>query len=190
MKRLTASIKPLPKRQAADKPKIDPKQVLLATKLQRELENKGCAVFSPENGNLDIDASYLRLPSDITALPTHEVGKHLNAFTQQKMYMRTLHLQMQCLAEDCRRLYDRGRYAVAGEYRDSKSVTERDFMVNNDPRVLPSYEKWAEAKLKTVMVKDVIDSVTDAIFLVSREISRREADFSHERRDHNTGYSS
>ena len=168
--------------------KLDPKQVLLNTRLQRELEKKGSVLFSPDNGNLEIDTEYLRLPADITTLPTHEVGKHLNAFTQQKMYMRTLHLWMQCLTEDCRREYDRARYAIAGEFSGSKSVTEKDFMVNNDPRVLPSHERWLEAKMRVAMVKDTIESITDAIFLISREISRRESDFGHERRDHNAGY--
>ena len=178
--------KPLPPKRKAQK--IDPKQVLLNTKLQRELEKKGSVSFSPENGNLEIDVGYLRLPADITMLPTHEVGKHLNAFTQQKMYMRTLHLQMQCLTEDCRREYDKARYVIASEFSGSKTVTEKDFMVNNDPRVLPSHERWLEAKMKVSMVKDTIDSITDAIFLISREISRRESDFNHERRDHKVGY--
>ena len=179
--------KPLPPKRKPQK--IDPKQMLLNTKLQRELEKKGSVSFSPENGNLEIDAGYLRLPADITLLPTHEVGKHLNAFTQQKMYMRTLHLQMQCLTEDCRRGYDQARYAIASEFSGSKTVTEKDFMVNNDPRVLPSHERWLEAKMKVSMVKDTVDSITDAIFLISREISRRESDFNHERREHNVGYS-
>lgn len=180
--------KPLPpKRKPAGRPKIDPKQVLLATKLQRELEKRGSVTFAPESGTLSIDAEYLRLPADITALPAHELGRHLSAFTQHKMYMRTLHFRMQCHVEDIRRGYDAARREAFMEHKGCRSVTERDFLVNSDPRVAPSHDLWTETKMKAAMVKDTIESISDAIFLISREISRREADFPHERREHSAG---
>ena len=77
--------------------KVSPMKALKALKerksyvdsMQEELEDKGVDFFDP-NGSLNIDTDYLSLPANITECPAKDLGEYLNAFTQQKMYMRTL----------------------------------------------------------------------------------------------------
>jgi len=177
--------KPIPLKKPL-KEKIDPKQVLLNAKLQQELEDHGAVLFRPveHGGSLNIDGEHLSLPSNITDVPGRVIGEYLNAFTQQKLYMRTLFGEMQCIVEECRRVYDNTRIGVYRELSSQKlSETAKDVIMNTDPSIQPSYERWVEAKLKLEMVKQSIENIADAIFLISREISRRESDFNHEYRN-------
>ena len=74
--------------------KIAKKRKSLAEQLTEEVENRGVILFQPttiDNGNLNIDCDYLILPQDLTDVESKELGKYLNAMTQQKAYMRTLY---------------------------------------------------------------------------------------------------
>ena len=74
--------------------KVNPLQKIKERKsyvdsIKEELEEKGVDFFDP-SGSLNIDSDYLTLPAHITDVPAKELGELLNAFTQQKAYMRTL----------------------------------------------------------------------------------------------------
>ena len=181
--------KPIPPKKPR-REKINPKEMLLNYRLQTELNKQGVVDYTPqsEGGILNINSDYLFLPHTLTDTPAFVLGEHLNAFTQQKTYYRTLFGQLQCIVEECRRAYDNIRVVMYRELcKDKLSETAKDLIINNDPEVKPYYEKYVEAKLKLSMLERSIENTTDSIFLLSREISRRESDFNEEKRLHNKG---
>ena len=173
--------------------KINPKEVLqekrsYCDKIHQELEEQGVDFFRPseDNGSLHIDKDYLSLPQNITEVSARDLGEYLNAFTQQKMYMRTLVGYAELFCEEARREY----VAVSeSRYRDllgSKlSETAKEREVNSDPDVLPCYEKYLDFKNKIKLLNFNIQSIEEAIFMLSREVSRRTGDYENERRDYN-----
>lgn len=173
--------------------KINPREVLqekrsYCDKVQKELEDQGVDFFRPseDGGSLHIDKDYLTLPQNITEVSARDLGEYLNAFTQQKMYMRTLVGYAELFAEEARREY----ISVSGDrYREllgSKlSETAKEREVNSDPNVLPCYEKYMDYKNKIKLLNFNIQSIEEAIFMLSREVSRRTGDYENERRDYN-----
>ena len=177
------------------KKKVNPKKVLnekrsYCDNVHEELMQRGAVFFSPsENeGTLNIDKDYLTLPSEITSVSSRDLGEYLNAFTQQKVYLRTLLGYAEMYAEEARLEYMR---ASEDRYRDllnSKlSETAKEREVNTDPDVRPSYEDWCDCRNKVKLLSYNIASIEDIIFMISREVSRRVGDFNDENRSYNVG---
>ena len=173
--------------------KMNPKEMLqekrsYSDKMQSELEEQGVDFFRPseDGGSLHIDTNYLSLPQNITEVSARELGEYLNAFTQQKMYMRTLVGYAECFMEEAKREY----FAVSDpKYKEllktKLSETAKEREVNSDPSVLPSYEKYMDFKMKVRLLNSNIQSIEEAIFMLSREVSRRTGDYENERREDN-----
>lgn len=174
-------------------PKINPKEVLrekrsYCDKIQKELEDQGVEFFRPveDGGILHIDKNYLTLPKNITEVSARDLGEYLNAFTQQKMYMRTLVGYAESYCEEARRNYmamSETRYKELLGSKLSETAKERE--VNSDPNVLPCYEEYMDFKNKIKLLNFNIQSIEEAIFMLSREVSRRTGDYENERRDYN-----
>lgn len=173
--------------------KISPKDMLSQKRsysdtLQEELELKGVDFFVPsgfsEESSLHIDKDYLQLPLHITDVSAKELGEYLNAYTQQKMYMRTLVGWCECLLEDARREYYQAsevKYRELSKTKLSETAKERE--VNSDEDILPKYEEFMDCKKKLQLLNLNISSIEDAIFMISREVSRRTGDFNNEYRN-------
>ena len=183
------------KKKHTGKEKINPKEVLKQKRnycdiVHEELTKRGVDFFSPEEsgGSLKIDHDYLHLPEDITTLTTRDLGQYLNAFTQQKVYMRTLLGYAEMYAEEHRLQY---MEASESRYRDllntKLSETAKEREVNTDPKVKPFYEEWCDCKNKVKLLSYNIASIEDIIFMISREVSRRTGDFNEENRNMNVG---
>lgn len=175
------------------KPKVNPKEVLkekrsYCDKIQEDLENQGVDFFKPseDGGSLHIDKNYLSLPQNITEVSARDLGEYLNAFTQQKMYMRTLVGYAELFCEEARREYmavSESRYKELLGTKLSETAKERE--VNSNPKVLPYYEKYMDYRNKIKLLNFNIQSIEEAIFMLSREVSRRTGDYENERRDYN-----
>ena len=173
--------------------KINPKEVLsqrrsYSDEIQKELEDQGVDFFRPSEsgGSLNIDKNYLSLPQNITEVSARDLGEYLNAFTQQKMYMRTLVGYAEMFAEEARREYMEVSDARYKELLGTKlSETAKEREVNSDPDVRPSYEKYLDYKNKVKLLNFNIQSIEEAIFMLSREVSRRTGDYENERRNYN-----
>lgn len=173
--------------------KINPKEVLkekrsYCDKLQQELEDQGVDFFRPseEGGSLHIDRDYLSLPQNITEVSARDLGEYLNAFTQQKMYMRTLVGYAELYCEEARRNYMTASDLKYRSLLDKKmSETAKERVVNSDAQVQPYYEVFLDFKNKIKLLNLNIQSIEEAIFMLSREVSRRTGDYENERRDYN-----
>ena len=168
--------------------KINPKEMLmksLSERVDEELKESRVHQFSPDE-ELHIDAEHLQLPYEITDVPSKELGEYLNAYTQQKMYIRTLIGWTECMIEDARRDYTE----VAVPYYRKVNATKmsekaKDIEVNNEEEVLPLYNRLQDLKVKRSVLEHNLASIEDAIFLISREVSRRTGDFNDENRNSN-----
>ena len=173
--------------------KMNPKEVLkekrsYSDRIQQELEDQGVDFFSPseDGGSLHIDKDYLSLPQNITEVSARELGEYLNAFTQQKMYMRTLVGYAELFAEEARREYMAESDPVYRGLSETKmSETAKERFVNSDVVVKPYYEKYVDYKTKVRLLNFNIQSIEEAIFMLSREVSRRTGDYENERREDN-----
>lgn len=169
--------------------KINPKEILKSycDKVHDELEEKGVTFFTPD-ATLHIDTNFLELPSNITDIPSKELGEYLNAYTQQKVYMRTLLGYAEMYAEEARLKYmsvSEEKYRALLNTKLSETAKERE--VNTSPEVRPSYENWNDCRNKVRLLNYNITSIEDIIFMLSREVSRRVGDFNEENRSYNVG---
>lgn len=176
-----------------DKEKINPKKLLrerrsYCDKMIDDLEKQGVDFFRPseDGGSLHIDKDFLTLPKNITEISPRDLGEYLNAFTQQKVYLRTLVGYAELFVEEARREYiaiSEERYRELLSSKLSETAKERE--VNSDPEVLPVYEKYMDCKNKVKLLNFNILSIEEIIFMLSREVSRRTGDYENERRDYN-----
>lgn len=179
------------KKVAKNNEKINPMQELkkhraLSDKLEEEFKEEGVRAFSPDK-ELNINSDYLSLPSEITEVSSRDLGEYLNAYTQQKMYIRTLIGWTELLYEEARREYLAVSDIIYNELTEYTKLSEtaKERKINSDPQVLPKYHNMMDLKKKLQFLNMNIESIEDAIFLISREVSRRTGDFKDENRSHN-----
>ena len=100
--------------------------------------------------------------------------------------MRTLVGYAELMCEEARREYVSASELRYRELLGSKlSETAKEREVNSDPSVLPYYENFVDYKNKIKLLNFNICSIEEAIFMLSREVSRRTGDYENERRDYN-----
>jgi len=174
----------------AEKPsksKINPREIQKSylDKMEDSAKGKGVILFEPKE-NLNIDTNCLVLPLEITEISSKDLGEYLNAFTQQKMYLRTLLGRAELVEEEARR-----NYCVASQeyYRrysaDKISETAKDRLINFRPEVLPLYTEYSDSKRSIALIQYSISNIEDAIFMLSREVTRRTGDFAENMRNDN-----
>lgn len=168
--------------------KINPKEIRKSylDKMEDELASQGVVFFDPQEGNLNIQEDYLALPPEITEVPSRELGEYLNAFTQQKIYLRTVLGRVELCVEEARREY----YESSKEYYrryslDKMSETAKERLINSQDGVKPFYYKYKDMQRKQELIEHSIANIEDAVFLLSREVTRRTGDFENENRANN-----
>lgn len=166
------------------KSKLNPRDLL--SQLTEEVESRGVQFFEPKK-NLNIDEEYLTLPNDITECDGQELGRYLNAFTQHRMYLRTVFGWQSIILEDKKREYLKhsSPHYIDLSANRGLSETAKDKIINLKDDVYPYYEAYANEREKLNLVEVALNSVEDGIFLISREISRRNHDWDTENRNEN-----
>lgn len=146
-------------------------------------EHDEIRLFSNEN----VDEDYLSLPADITEENSRELGKYFNAFTQQKMYVRTVIGKLSGIVREGNRELNEVRSDVFSSLPSKMSMKEKELMFSIDERAMEKLDGMFYYEEKLRMTSDYIDSLIDAIVLISREISRREGDWNDDKREDNIG---
>lgn len=174
--------------------KINPLRMLNEKRersLDEELEDQGVVFFKPTTndteGTLNIDSTYLVLPMDLTDTTSKELGRYLNAYTQQRIYIRTLIGWQQLVLEQAKRKYYEISTPVYNTLtkKDFPSETSKERFINNHPQIKDTFFEFRDEQRKLDLLYLNLNSIDDAIFLISREISRRVGDFDTERRNDN-----
>lgn len=164
--------------------KINPREIQkqYANKMEESLSKSGVIFF--DETNLNIDTDYMVLPHEITEVTGRELGEYLNALTQQKLYLRTLLGRTEVESDIVSREYFEKAHPLYRRYSSEKlSEKAKDRMVNADPSISEYYNKFVDVKRQCDLIQKAIENIEDAIFLVSREISRRTSDFENESRN-------
>lgn len=158
----------------------------LLDQLTGEVEAKGVTFFEPKK-NLNIDENYLTLPHDITECDGVELGRYLNAFTQHRMYMRTVMGWQSVIVEEKKRAYLEKSSPHYSDLTANRNLSEtaKDKLINLQEDVYPAYIEYANEREKLGLVETVLNSIEDGIFLISREVSRRMHDWDTELRNDN-----
>lgn len=170
---------------AKNRSPVKPKQILKQYEIAAaELEKTGVVFFVPGD-NLSIDADYLSIPDSITEISPSSLGEMLSAFTQQKMYIRTVLSWQATTTEEARLEYGRRSFGIYTSLEVKMSETAKERHIMNDPDASEYYTAWQHEAQKQYMLEQNLKSLEDAIFLISREISRREFDWTAQTREHN-----
>lgn len=153
-------------------------------KIEDELKAQG--VLLMDTDNLNIDRDYLVLPKNLTDITTRDLGEMLNAFTQQKIFQRTVMGRLELVIESAERRYYNTSALMYEEYSKSKlSEKAKERLINQDPEVKKAHEFLNDKVNQLNMVSKSIANIEDAIFLLSREVTRRNSDFENENRSVN-----
>ena len=144
-------------------------------------EENGVKLFSNDN----IDDEYLTLPADITEENSKELGRYFNAFTQQKMYLRTVVGRLSAIVRERNHEMNHIRSEVYSSLPSKMSVKEKELAFSADSRAKEFLDELFYYEEKLRMAVDYLDSLVDAIVLISREISRRTGDWNDSRREDN-----
>lgn len=161
---------------------VVPEESILDT-VERELKDEGIILFDNEN----ILEDYLRLPADITEVPSKDLGRYFNTLTKQKMWVRTLLGRTGALLRELEEELDDIRDRVYSQLPAKMSVKEKELKLRSDERdgerAIELLQKVAVMQEKRKILVDYLDNLVDAIFNISREISRRESDWNDETRE-------
>ena len=159
-----------------------PEESILDT-VERELKDDGIILFDNEN----ILEDYLRLPADITEVLSKDLGRYFNTFTKQKMWTRTLLGRTGALLRELEEELDDIRDKVYSQLPVKMSIKEKELKLRSDERygerAIELLQKVAIMQEKRKILLDYLDNLVDAIFNISREISRRESDWNDETRE-------
>lgn len=169
------------------KEKINPRELHrhYLDSLEEDLEKKGLVTFEAGK-NLHISKEFLALPAEITEVPSRDLGEYLNAFTQQKLYLRTLLGRIELELEESKQAY----YARSAETyrkltREKVSETAKERMIVVEMQETEEYKEFNKSVERKRLVELGISNIEDAVFLLSREVSRRNGDFNAEQRTYN-----
>lgn len=108
--------------------------------IEEELTENGVLLFE-RNAGLNINDTYLSLPFAITDIEAKELGEYLNAFTQQKMYIRTLCGRVEALIDSIKRDYTTTAEKYYLEFQGQRiTETAKDKLIQAKEDIKPHVE--------------------------------------------------
>ena len=153
----------------------------LIDKIEDDLEKEGIVLFD----NRNVVNEYLILPNDITEVDSRELGKYFNAFTQQKMWTRTLIGRLSATIREKHRELDELKAQIFSELPAKMSVKEKELRFQTNKEARNALDEIVVYEEKLNILNDYLENLDDGIFNISREISRRTSDWENVRREDN-----
>lgn len=153
----------------------------LSDRVEARLKQEGIHPFENEN----VVDEYLILPADLTEEASQELGRFFTAFTQQKMYCRTLLGRCGACIREIEDKLDELRFDIFSELPVKMSIKEKELSLKANPEAKSYFDKLREFKEKANMLDNYLNNLIDGITCLSREITRRENDKYHDDRDTN-----
>lgn len=147
--------------------------------IEKELGVEGIVPFN----NSNVMEDYLQLPADLTESTSKELGRYFNAFTQQKAWTRTLLGRVSVMLKELDAELDNFRKEVFAELPAKMSAKEKELHLIEQASDLIAHSN--HLKSKKLILDNYLENLIDILFVVSREVSRREGDWSVEKRGHN-----
>jgi hypothetical protein len=159
----------------------------LLDRIEDELKDEGIHLFD----NQDIEEKYLRLPADITRVTDKELGTYFSMFTAQKAWTRTLIGRMRILLREMGEELEDIKSNVYSGLPAKMSVTEKELNLRTHAkygtRAKELIQDLAFKSEKLGILNDYLESLVDVLFVISREITRRNGDNNTDNREHSIG---
>lgn len=152
-------------------------------KLENDLAKDGIVV--PEYQNVDED--YLSLPRSITEITPKELGEYLNAMTQQKIWVRTVIGRTNLVLRDKKLILDTSKAKIFNELPVKMAMREKELYVLLDDELNKIIKNIIYYEEKVNMLNNILTSLEESIFAISREITRRNSDTNDFNRNENVG---
>lgn len=187
--RVSSRQKPLSQRKVLKKRSVkdtepdemDTPEESLLEQIENELETEGILPFHNKN----IASDYLELPMDLSEVPSQELGRYLHAFTQQKMWTRTLISRVMTMNKDSLKRVEVIKDQVFQTLPLKMSMKEKELRLLSNKEASELLESYDFYSSKLNVLQLYIESVDDGIFSISREITRRNSDWDTENRNSN-----
>lgn len=144
-----------------------------------ELAKEGIHLFTDEN----IMEEYSRLPLDLTEVSSQSLGKYFSTFTKNKMWARTVISRAGIVIKALEEEIDTIKVETFKSLPAKMSVKEKELMLRDDEKCAELLGELAYYQSKLEVLNSHLDNLVDAIFAISREISRRESDWSDAKRE-------
>lgn len=169
----------LTKKPQVKKTKVNPKAIAKDVLQEREdiLNDKGI-VFLDNDTYLNVVEDSLQLPSDITEVDSKSLGNLLNVYTQHKVHYRTILGRLEMKLD-----YDKKRLQLESKdiyrelsFNNKLSESAKEQLMSTDAHISPFYDKYVESKSNVSLVAKAISNFEDIIFMISRELTRRNTD--------------
>jgi hypothetical protein len=139
----------------------------------------------PAFDNNKMDRNYLILPTFIDELASNELGKFFHTFTLQKLWVRTLMARVGAMLREKNVELDKMKDSIFSQYPQRMSITEKELKLYSDPVASAFLAELAVIQEKYNMLDSYMKNLEDAIFNISREITRRSGDFADNSRGEN-----
>lgn len=131
-----------------------------------------------------LDEFYLHVPADITEVSDKDLGTYLSTLTVQKNWIITLISKLEAEMLDVKESFEE---AYSDSYDNAPHTNVND--KKEYAKTTKKYRYWARQKNRAeatlTMALRNLETLDNAIFLVSREVSRRTGLRDQEIRDHN-----
>lgn len=151
----------------------------LLDQVERELAEDNIHPFTDDN----VDEDYLTLPRDITEVTSLELGRFFNAFSQQKMWTRTLIGRVKVNIRELEQSVADAKGTFFKSLPAKTSVKEKELLFLQDEASLGANMQLIRLKEKLQMLDMYIANLEDGIFNISREITRRSSDWRDDKRE-------
>lgn len=168
-----------PLRRAIRPQKPQAQDTTLLAQVEQGLEDDNIRMFTDEN----VEDEYLTLPRDITEVPSNELGRYFNAFSQQKMWTRTLIGRVKVNIRQLEQSVSDAKATFFKSLPTKTSVKEKELLFLQDEDSLEANGELIHLKERLQMLDLYLSNLEDGIFNISREITRRSGDWRDDKRE-------
>lgn len=135
--------------------------------------------------NDNMDKEYLILPVYLDEVQSRELSRYFHTFTKQRIWVRTLLSRVGALLREKNVELNKKKDEEFSKWPQRMSITEKELKLYHNPETALIMDELAVIQEKYNMLKDYMDNLEDAIFNISREVTRRGVDFESNRREDN-----
>lgn len=112
------------------------------------------------------------MPTKVSTLASEELGDMMARYTSWREFTEDCHADACAVYAQVKSQYDLASDRALLE-ADCETVTEKRAAVKNDPEVAALYKKLNEAEIYVDLLGKKLDSFTNVLTMLSRELTRR-----------------
>ena len=151
-------------------------------KLKKELEQRGFAQIDVS----EIDSSYIKIPNKLDSLASPEISKYFTALTQHKVCLNAMYAEIDVLYFYYSEEFNLAFAQAISSFPVKLSKGEKELLfINSDSTAMEYRKRLVGLEVKKKLLTTLIASTSEALTLISREITRQQGDLFGQRRGDN-----